>query len=258
MNKQANVTEFRRLEAEIAKTEADVEAKKADVEAKKWRQAELAAEAVADGMTRAQYADEVKKAATTIGRFVIVWERWGGLRHAERPRFADAYDTVDRGSDEILTASERGKLSRERQMPTRHEDRVEMVTKLMADPVVAKTVAATVTDPKTKAGRLISQQVHEHEAEQRQRRAERARQKALDEALPLPAYMADMVVKINEWSLGLAALVDDLDGLPEGRGRELVAEAVRGLNEQTQRWLDKLEPRPELHVIEGRSRAIAS
>ena len=48
MNRQANVREFKRLESEIAKSEADVEAKR-------WRQAELAAGAVADGITRAQY-----------------------------------------------------------------------------------------------------------------------------------------------------------------------------------------------------------
>ena len=198
----------------------------------------IAAQAEAPTLTQAQIGERLGKGSHWVGT-LLAWRK-DPARSAQTMPFA-------RGEHQQRYV--------ERKVPTRHEDRVEMATKLLSDPQVAKTVAAAVTDPSTKAGRLISQQVHEHEAERRREQAEKARQKALDRALPLPAYMADMVVKMNEWSLGLAALVDDLDELPEGRGRELVADAARGLAEQAQRWVDKLEPKPELRVIEGRSRA---
>jgi hypothetical protein len=244
MNPQSNIDEFKRLDTEIAESEADVEAKK-------WRQAELAAIAVADGMTQREYAEAVGRHQTGVSQLVRMWRRFGQEPLLSRPRFASAQATVMASSDEVITASQHSARQEERRMPSRHEDRVEMATKLLADPEVAKAAAKTVLDPSTKAGRLLSQAAYDQDAEKRQHRRELDEQSRARSALPLPAYMAKMVVKMDEWSLGLAGLYDDLDSLPEGRGRELVANSARSLAVQAQRWVDRLEGKPDLRVIEG-------
>lgn len=108
---------------------------------------------------------------------------------------------------------------------------------------IAKQVAA---DP------FVQQEVSRHNAQERKRQIEEASRKRDADAVPLPAYMARMVVKINEWSAGLAALVDDLDQLPPGRSRDLVLESITELERQAHRWVERLERQPELTVIEGR------
>jgi hypothetical protein len=139
---------------------------------------------------------------------------------------------------------------RERQVPTQHEDRVEMATKLLADPKVAKTVAPVVTDRKTKAGRELAKAVWDKDAEERAENRKWNQERRAAGALPLPAYMAKMVEKINEWGIELAALVDDLDTLPEGPGRDSLVRACRGTAKQLERWIERLEAEPA-DVIEG-------
>jgi len=131
------------------------------------------------------------------------------------------------------------------------EAKREIAERILADRAVVDDVLARPS----KASRLVEQAVHLKDADERKRQAQRANVRAQDGAAPLPAYMASMVTKMNEWSLGLAGLVDDLDDLPEGRGRELVLAAARNLGEQAQRWVDRLERRPELEVIEGAASA---
>jgi transposase len=243
VNRQQNINEARSLLA-------DIELGEADIEAKKWRVAELAAEAVADGMSRREYAKAVSKSDSTINTYVRVWDRWGA-QVLGRPLFKDAIAQVSTGEE--ITSREWNRRNAERRMPTQHEDRVAMATKLLADPEVVKAAAKTVLDPATRAGRLLAQAAYDQDADKRRRRREQEEQSRADKALPLPAYMAKMVVQMNEWTLGLAALVDDLDELPDGRGRELVADAARKLAEQAQRWVDRLERKPDLRVIEGKA-----
>jgi hypothetical protein len=241
----SNVAEFRRLEAAI-------EASEADVEAMRWRQAELAAEAVAGGMTRTAYAQAVGKDQAHVSRLVNVWTRYGlDLGHG-RPRFRDAYATVRIGSSDIVDAAEASRRGRERQVPTRHEDRVEMATTLLADPDVVKGVLAQPARARSE----IRQAVHDEAAAEREHARQTRQQQREDRALPLPAYMATMVVKMGEWAAGLAALYDDLDALPDGEGRDAVARAAGELARQAQRWLDRLERRPELRVVEGEARRV--
>jgi hypothetical protein len=196
----------------------------------------LAAQAEDPKLTRRQIGESIGKSQTWVTE-LLGWRT--SDRHADQTPWAAQVD-------------DHRYRSAERKVPTRHEDRVEMVEKLLADPEVVKTVAKTITNPKTKAGRLISQEVHDQDAAVREKRREQERQALIDKALPLPAYMANMVVKINEFSIGLAAMVEDLDQLPEGRGRELVAEAIDGLIRQAERWAEELAPaKPDLRVIEG-------
>ena len=246
MNRQSNINEAKSLLA-------DIELGEEGLEAKRWRVAELAAEAVADGMSRREYAAAIgAKSNSNVGTWVRMWERWGARPDA-RPRFADAHATVMSGSDEIITPTERKARAEERRVPIRHEDRVEMATKLLADPEVVKAAAKTMLDPSTKAGRLLSQAAYDQDSEKRRHQRELEEQSRARRALPLPASMAKMVVKMNEWSLGLAGLIDELDTLPEGRQRELVADAARSLAVQAQRWVDRLEGKPDLRVIEGQA-----
>jgi len=228
----------------------------ADIEAKRWRQAELAAISVAEGTSRRQYAREVGKSDVHIGVLVRTWQLYGAKSASHRPRWADAYATAVAG--EPVTQADVSRLKKERQVPTRHEDRVEMATTLLADPVVAKAAVRTVMSAPSHARRAIDSVVFDANADRRRQERERAAQRATDEAMPLPAYMSKMVSKMNEWSLALAGLYDDLDELPEGRGRELVAMAAEQLEEQAHRWVDKLTPKAdvrELRVIEGKVKA---
>jgi hypothetical protein len=142
----------------------------------------------------------------------------------------------------------------QRTIPTRHEDKIEMAEKLLADPKVAKAAVQKVMAKPSHSRRVIDHAVHDANAERRRAERERAEQRRADGALPLPAYMATMVLKMDEWSGSLAALVDDIDELPEGRGREMVSEAAARLARQAQRWVDRLERRPQLEVIEGQAR----
>jgi len=139
------------------------------------------------------------------------------------------------------------------QTPVKHADRVEMAAKLLNDPKVAKAAIKTVMDTPSPARAAIDKVMYDQRATKRQKERDWAEQRRSAAALPLPAYMARMVEKMNEWSLGLAGLYDDLDELPDGRGRELVAKAAGQLAEQAQRWVDKLEGRPDLRVIEGKA-----
>jgi hypothetical protein len=141
-----------------------------------------------------------------------------------------------------------------RKVPTRHEDRVEMAETLLADPEVVKAAMPKLLAEPSKSRRFVEQAVSRRNADERKRQIEEATRRRDATAAPLPAFMARMVAKMNDWSGSLAGLYDDLDELPEGRGRELVAETAAELARQAQRWVDRLERRPQLEVIEGQAR----
>jgi hypothetical protein len=197
----------------------------------------LAAQADDPELTQAEVARRLGKGKDWVSR-LLMWHQ--GDRSGATPFARDP-------ENDFRARSEAKKV------PTRHEDRVEMATKLLADPEVVKAAAKTVLDPSTKAGRLLSQAAYDQDSEKRRHQRELEEQSRARRALPLPASMAKMVVKMNEWSLGLAGLIDELDSLPEGRQRELVADAARSLAVQAQRWVDRLEGKPDLRVIEGQA-----
>lgn len=200
----------------------------------------LAAQAEDPVLTQRQIGDRIGKSQ----KWVYELLRWRNVDAAQRQPLP-------------FSRTEHQYRYAERQVPTRHEDRVEMATKLLSDPVVMKTAVKQATqEPEARAA--FSRMVYDHNADRRRVERERAQQRAADGAVPLPTYMAKMVEKMNDWALGLAGLVDDLDELPEGRGRELVAKAATNLRDQAQRWVDRLEPeRPALTVIEGRAEKVS-
>src|SRR5215831_17972331 len=176
MNTKANITEFKRLGREIEQSEADVEAKK-------WRQAELAAQAIAAGMTQRGYAAEVGTGKTRVGTLVAIWNRWGVHARGQRPRFKDAYETAKTGSEDLVTRADTRSRQEERREPTRHDDRVEMAASLMTDPEVAKAVLATP------AARHVQQAVYRQDAEDREQVRQSRQRAAQAGALPLPGHI---------------------------------------------------------------------
>lgn len=70
MNRHANIEKF-------VKLDKDIERHEHDAEAARWEQARLAAEAVADGMSQADYAREVGKDRTHISRLCRLWKKYG-------------------------------------------------------------------------------------------------------------------------------------------------------------------------------------
>jgi hypothetical protein len=124
-----------------------------------------------------------------------------------------------------------------------------------ASPKAQRQIARQIVAQPTPARRFIEQELSRQNAVERKRQIEEANRQRDATAAPLPAYMSRMVVKINEWAAGLASIEPDLEALPEGRGREMVLDVLRELARQTQRCIDRLEPRKKRSddVIEGRA-----
>jgi len=250
MNKTENIREFKQLESAIAEGEADIEAKR-------WRQAELAAIAVADGMSRVEYGQQVGKSDQTISMFVRVWQRWGASGRGRRPRFADAMATIKAGSDEIVTKAEQTQREKERQVPTRHEDKVEMAEKLLADPAVAKAAVKTALGSSVRASNAIQSVMYDYNADKRKKQHARAEQRRQDNAVPLPAMWARISTKMTDWAFELAGIRPYVGELPEGSyGREAVAKAAEDLADQAQKLAAELRSQPELRVVEGTAKRV--
>jgi hypothetical protein len=248
VNRASNVREFRALETKIVASEQDVEAMR-------WRQAELAAVAAADGMTGAAYGEEVGKSKGTINTFVRMWKRWSSVPAEARPRFADAYATARVSTDEIITKAEQTRREKERQVPTRHEDKVEMATKLLADPKVAKGVMSTPAAART----VVQEAVRDHNQNWKQVR-KRHREAG---AKPMAAIWTRISIKIGEWGSSLhtyrrelAKFTDeDLAGLND-YGKEQVGKSLALFNDrlaelqiEVNRWRYVLESVPEVEEL---------
>src|SRR5262245_28257196 len=231
MNLDENAREFKQLESEI-------EASEADVEVKRWRQAELAASAVAEGLSRVAYAREVGKGDQTISVFVRMWERWGGSPRAGRPRFADGYATIDGGSAEVITRAEQARRGRERQVPTRHEDRVEMATTLLNDASVAKAVARS----QTPAAREMMRATSAVEYEQGQRAAAARDARRNDGAVPIEGHYARISQKLGSWADELIGIKEDLVDAPETIGKRMVMIALRSLGDVAHGIANEIDP----------------
>lgn len=204
----------------------------------------VAYEKAADEILAAK-ADDPKLTHTEIGRRVGKGKRWvGTLMKWRQEAHAHALPFA-RGEAQQRYA--------ERQVPTRHKDKVEMAEKLLAD----RTVAEAVVKKSSEASRRIQHAVHERDSDRLRQVAEQHRLQQETRARvmpPLPTHMAAMVMKMNQWSAGLAGITDeDLDGLPDGRGRDLVGEAASELTRQGQRWVKRLKKPAMLRVIEGRA-----
>lgn len=158
----------------------------------------------------------------------------------------------DHGADTPF-ATEAKRISnqraRERTIPTRHEDRVEMAAKLLEDREVVDEAVRKVLETPSPASRRIERIVADRESARRKRATEQARRKAEREALPLPALMFSMIEKMGAWATELDALIDDLDTLPDGPDLDVVVRVTLRLRDAADRWLERLD-RSEAEVIE--------
>ena len=246
MNARDCAAESRAIEGRIKQSEQDIETGR-------WRQAELAWIAtVGQGMAFRAYAEIEGHSAQTIKYWTQIWDRWGSVPRAERPRFSDADSTVRHGYDELTTTADRSRIARERQAPTRHEDKVEMAAKLLADHEVTRAVIPQVLAEPSRSQRIVENSVTKINADRRKAAIQESQRKATATAAPLPTFMVRMVAKINEWAIGMQAITDDdLDGLPDGTDLDQVIRAVQHLSRQCKRWEARLDRRPSLEVIEG-------
>ena len=196
----------------------------------------LAAQAKDPNLSQAEVGRRISKSPTWV-KELLGWRR--------RPPEDDRPTPWARDPENDFRARHEAK-----KVPTRPEDRVEMAVKLLADPdVAAKALEQALAEP-SKASRLIENTVAKKGAERRRKQMEAAQRQREDSALQLPAYMNAMVMKMAEWEAGMRDLEDDLDDLPEGRGRELVGETAQRLGETAYRWVDRVR-QPGLVVIEG-------
>jgi len=210
----------------------------------------VAYEKAADEITAAK-VDDSSLSNVAIARQLGKSESW--VRDLLRWRAADSH--VRASTSPFADPPGVRARQNERRVPTRHDDRVEMAAKLLQDPQVMKAAIPAAMKENTKTKATFDKVVYDHNAERRRKDRERAEQKAKDGALPLPAYMARMVEKMNEWTMALSSITDDdLDGLPDSRAKELVAQAAEALEQQAFRWSNRLRQAPNLTVIDGKSR----
>ena len=127
MNYRSAVGEAKRL---IKRSEED-----------QWRLAELTADVLASGVRARQWANDIGwRSQSSVTAYRQIWERYGGLHRNERPRFVDAYASVQAPGGEEVEAPDRWRQARERQVPTRHSDKVDMARTLLSEPQVAQDV----------------------------------------------------------------------------------------------------------------------
>jgi hypothetical protein len=174
---------------------------------------------------------------------------------ARRIGKGDVY--VGRLLDALLRARSTGEFSIDWQRGDRDQVGAQKVAREQPDAFVGAYRQAPAKVQRQIARQIaaepfIGQEVSRHNAQERKRQVEEANRRRNATAAPLPAYMARMVVKINEWAAGLASIENDLEQLPDGRGREMVVDVLRELATQTQRCIDRLERPRRPDVIEGR------
>jgi hypothetical protein len=204
----------------------------------------LAAMADDSGLSTAHVAERIGKGQRWV-QDLLKWRRAGARTSAP---FSEARGTWDERKKEA-----------ERKVPTGHADRVEMATKLLADPEVAKGVMSTPAAART----VVQEAVREHNQGWKQIRK---RQREVG-AVPLPAIWVKLTQKIGEWGSTLhfyrrelAKITDDdLVGL-NSYGRERVAKTLAQFNDrladlqlEVNRWRYALEETPaidELPVID--------
>jgi len=138
---------------------------------------------------------------------------------------------------------------RERQVPTRHEDRVEMAAKLLDDPQVREDFLAHPSP----AQRKVEHDVRAKGAEERRAAIDRAEQRRVDEALPLPAHLRQIAARLDEVSITMAALRDDVAELEPSAGADVLRASVQELIRQAEAWLEALRGSISFEVIEGRA-----
>lgn len=241
-----SVTEFKRLERLIEDSESTAE------EAR-WAQAHLASEACESEMSQREFAGKVGKDPAHINRIIHVWRKWGSVDdHQQQPTFTDAYRMVYTKTETVEASKEVDQLRK--RLPAAPEKRAEFLAEqLTADGDIAGEAIRKVIAEPSLASRRIKHVVEEREAEQRRKRKEEEQRSLEARAMPLPAYMAKMIIKIGDWARDLAFLVDNLEQLPDGPDLELLLKNVTELERQAGRWREKLDRRPDLTVIEGKA-----
>jgi hypothetical protein len=199
----------------------------------------LAAFAADDTLTQMQVGERIGKDRTWVGKLI----RWRQTRDPDPLPFARNPDNDFRARHEA------------RKVPTQHVDRVEMATKLLADPEVAKGVMSTPAAART----VVQEAVREHNQSWKQTR-KRQREAG---AVPLPAIWVRLTSKVGEWSSmlhfyrrELAKITDDdLAGL-NNYGRERVAKTLVQFNDrladlqlEVNRWRYALDETPEIDEL---------
>lgn len=138
---------------------------------------------------------------------------------------------------------------RERTVPTRQTDRVEMAEKLLEDPKVVKAVLAKPTV----AARGVANAVIAKETAAKKKRAEQDTEydERRKESLPgLTGRASKIITKIDQWAIELDTIRESLWEL-DGRTAELVDMAHENLIRAAEANRQELGRPSKLRVIEG-------
>jgi len=125
--------------------------------------------------------------------------------------------------------------------PRSVQDRADEASRLLHDPKVAQQAVEAALRVPSDAGRAIEKAVEKVKREKAERGAKARQERDEQKALPFPAAMARMIVKIGDWAGDLAYWYAELDTLPPGAQRDQLSKTVRQLEHQAHRWADRLE-----------------
>lgn len=118
-----------------------IESGEAQIEQAKWERAELLAGLAVAGDSVRQIAEDTGLKKSTVSAAVRIWNEFGVRARGQRPRYADAnYEVEGRGpgfGQSTNTLPE--KLS--------YTEKVDLVRKLVADPVVRAAVEPQMSEP---------------------------------------------------------------------------------------------------------------
>jgi hypothetical protein len=125
--------------------------------------------------------------------------------------------------------------------PRSTEEKASEAARLLSDPKVAERAIREMTRRPSEAGRAIEKAVESTRRERAERSTKAREQRDEAKALPFPAHMAKMIIKIAEWAGELGYWYDELDTLPPTAERAQVGKTARELEHQARRWADKIE-----------------
>jgi hypothetical protein len=177
-----------------------------------------------DNLTHAQTAKQIGKSETYV-RIL--------LKALYQSRAADKEFVIDWSSG----TNKRSELALRPAIPARRDDKVELATQLLNDPIVAQRVL----DSRTRASSNIHTAVTNRNTENRERlHAFRERQRQAG-AVPISGLHTKIADTIGGWSNALMDIEDDLVESRDQIGANIVATALRMHADTCTRLADRIQ-----------------
>lgn len=214
----------REARAELAAAEKD----EASANNHRWAAAERMAALADSGDSHRVIAEHVGLDQRRVGRYIAVWRRHGGADPPHRPRWTDAMIEEDPAqSAESMrrravrqVAREEPEVIADAAVTLPAEVRRDIaVQALRDDPDIAEQAARAILDgPSSSSGfriRRVAREAEARDVEDFARGRAQARRVSDAAAMPLPAHLAGMAIKMREWARALETVESDIREMVE-------------------------------------------